>query len=86
MNDTPEIEWIEASLQNPEFTTNENIRGGEKTTDMVDVKFSDGTTGEGVFRDNPWRSSWMTRKEGEAFLSNKIWSDVRVTHWRPKKL
>lgn len=78
--------WIDASERKPSLSDYQNVRGGESTTDMVDVKFSDGTLGEGVWRDNYWRSSWMTRPLNDGgFLFNPAWSGINVTHWKPKQ-
>jgi len=79
-----ENEWIDIKDRMPEFTDNSDVRGGEKSTDIVEVKFNDGTTGEGIYRDNYYRSSWMTRQGTMGFLSNAAWSGILVTHWRPK--
>lgn len=77
--------WISVTEQLPSFTSDVDVRGGEKTTDLVNVKFNDGSTGEGVYRDNPWRSSWMTRDDDNGFLFNQAWGGKLVTHWKLKK-
>ena len=77
------MNWISIKDQNPPFIYENMARGGEKSSEQVDVKFNNGTTGEGVFRDNPYRSRWMTRQE-PGFLYNIAWSGIRVTHWKEK--
>jgi len=73
--------WISVEEQMPPFI---DLRGGEKSTDIVDIKYEDGSVGEGLFRDNPDRSSWMTREGEEGLLFNLTWSGKSVTHWKPK--
>lgn len=76
--------WIPVTEQMPPFTNSDDVRGGEKSTDIVDVKYDDDSVGEGLFRDNAFRSSWMTREGEEGFLFNLAWSGKNVTHWKPK--
>jgi len=79
-----ENDWIDIKERMPEFTGSEDVRGGEKSTAIVEVKYNDGTTGEGLYRDNYYRASWMTREGSVGFLFNRAWGGVLVTHWRPK--
>jgi hypothetical protein len=71
-------EWISIKDNMPEFEHGSDVRGGERTTATVIVKYNNGTTGIGHFRDNYFRSGWMTRQEGDPFLCNLAWSGLKV--------
>lgn len=75
------MEWIKVSEKYPELDDS----GYEKTSDIVEVLFSNGRTGLGYVFDNYRRGGWRTKYEEDVSYYDKGWGGITVVAWRPQE-
>lgn len=74
-----EHKWIDIRIQSPEYI---HVSGYNQSSAIVDVKFADGTIGEGILDANISRTTWMTREESKRPFYRSFVN--KVTHWKLK--
>jgi hypothetical protein len=80
-NTAENMTWIKTSDTLPELSGS----GYEKTSDIVEVQFSNGRIGLGYIFDNYHRSGWRSKYTESFSYYDKGWGGISVIAWRPLK-